>query len=224
MGTVITAVLAKNEADRYLARVITSCQEFSDEVILLDDRSTDGTPDIARSMGCQVRGRSILKGDAWGNESPARAELWDWAVDVAKDGWILVADADQVLHGDPRSLCETWEANSWAFILLDLWSPTHHRVDGFWQASRTPRPWLVCPSRFGPNFTPQWNGRGMHVGHIPPNAPLACLVAPPDAYYWLHYSYCTAEQRQAKYEQYMRVADQLTPQEAAHARSIADPS
>jgi len=216
----ISALLVKNEADRYLQRVIERCAEFSDEILVLDDGSTDGSVELAKSLGCLVKQRT--QAGAWGNESPARAELWERAVKCAKDGWILVNDADQLLHGDPRPLCETWEANSWAFVLMDMWSETQHRVDGFWQASRTPRPWLVCPSRFGPNFTPQWSGRGIHVGHLPSNAPLACLVAPTDLYWWQHFAYATPEQRVAKHAKYLSVRDQLTPMERAHADSILD--
>ena len=218
----VTAILAKDEASRYLPQVLTRCKAFSDQVLVLDDRSTDDTAKIAQDLGCEVRTRSILKDPAWGHESPARAELWSWAAEVAGDGWVLVCDADQILHGDPRPLCDTWEFNSWAFVLLDLWDPQHFRTDGHWQAHLHPRPWMFKPSGFGKDFQPQWNGRGIHVGHCPPNAPLACGIAPPEEYYWLHYSYVSQEQREAKYRQYLTVADQLTPGEKAHAESILD--
>lgn len=220
MTRLISAILCRNEADRYLQRVIQRCVEFSDEILVLDDGSTDGSVELAKSLGCLVKQRTQT--GAWGNESPARSELWDRAVKLAKDGWILFNDADQLLHGDARPLCETWEASAWAFILYDLWDATHYRADGFWQAHTVPRPWLVRPSAFGPGFVPQWSGRAMHVGHIPSNAPLACLVAPPDRYWWEHLAYSTPEQRVAKHAKYLSVADQLTPAERAHAESILD--
>ena len=220
MTRLVTAILARNEADRYLPRVLARCQEFSDDILVLDDGSTDDTVAVAQAAGCIVKQR--VQSGAWGNEAPARAELWERGAKLAKDGWLLIADADQVLHGDPRPLCETWEANAWAFVLLDLWEDTHYRVHGYWQAHRNPRVWMVKPSTFGPDFHPQWPARGMHPGHIPMNAPLACGIAPPEQYYWLHLAYSTPEQRRAKLEQYLSVADQLTSQELAHARSIGD--
>ncbi len=215
----VTALLVKNEADRYLHRVLTRCAEFSDDILVLDDGSTDTTVEIAKDLGCIVKHRP--KPGAWGNEAPARAELWERGVKCARDGWLLICDADQLLHGDPRLLCESWEVNSWAFILYDLWSDTQYRADGHWRAHTVPRPWLVRPSGLPP-FSPQWNGRGIHVGHLPPNIPLACGIAPPDEYYWLHLAYASPEQRKRKLDHYLSVADQLTPQELAHARSIAD--
>lgn len=219
MTRLVTALLVRNEADRYLRQVLQRCTEFSDEILVLDDGSTDGTVDLAKSLGCIVKQRP--KSGAWGNEAPARAELWDRGVKCAKDGWLLICDADQILHGDPRHLTESWECNAWAFVLYDLWNPTQYRADGHWQAHLHPRPWMVKPSALQP-FAPQWNGRGMHVGHLPPNIPLACGIAPSDQYYWLHYAYASPESRKAKLDQYLKVADQLTPQELAHARSIGD--
>lgn len=218
----VTALLVKNEADRYLARVLQRCQEFSDTVLVLDDRSSDGTEALAKSLGCQVRGRSILKGDAWGNEAPARAELWDWAVQEAQDGWILIADADMLLHGDPRPLTKSVETNAWAFILYDVWDESERlfRHDGYWKGHVTPRPWLVRPSTFGPDFVPQWPAKGVHPGHIPQNAPLVCGIAPPDAYWWLHLSYARATDRVAKRAAYRAVEGQLTEFERQHAESI----
>src|SRR5256885_4421480 len=152
MTRLISALLVKDEADRYLQRVIERCAEFSDDILVLDDGSTDGSGELAKSLGCLVKQRTQT--GAWGNESPARAELWDRAVKLVKDGWILINDADQLLHGDPGPLCETWEANSWAFVLMDMWDERHYRADGYWQAHLHPRPWLVRPRAVGPRFLP----------------------------------------------------------------------
>ena len=89
-------------------------------------------------------------------------------------------------------------------------------------SERSDARWMVKPSAFGPDCRPQWPARGVHPGHIPVNAPLACGIAPPDAYWWEHWSYATPEQRKAKWQQYRQVADQLTLAERAHADSIMD--
>jgi glycosyltransferase involved in cell wall biosynthesis len=76
MAILVSAILAKNEAARYLPQVLLRCNEFSDRVLVLDDRSTDETAEVAHTAGALVRQRSILKDPAWGKESPARIELW----------------------------------------------------------------------------------------------------------------------------------------------------
>ena len=218
----VTALLVKDEADRYLTRVLQRCQEFSDAVLVLDDRSSDETPKIAKDLGCVVRTRSILQDPAWGKEAPARAELWDWAAQEAQDGWVLFCDADMLFQGNPRDLCWSTEVNSWAMILFDVWDAAESvfRFDGPWMGHRTPRPWLVRPEAFGADYKPLWPQRGIHTGHIPANAPLMVGVAPPDTYYWLHLQYATPESRQRKYEAYRAVAPQLTEFEKMHAETI----
>jgi len=223
--TLVTAILAKNEAapDRYLARVIRRCQEFSDTVLLLDDRSTDDTAKVATDLGCQVKGRSILAGDAWGHETPARQELWAWGAEVAGDGWLLIADADMLLHGDPQDLIDTWECTAWALVLWDCWDGEHQaRVDGPWgHGPITPRPWLFRPSVCVQGLA-RWSGRGLHCGHAPQNLVGVIGVAPPDTYFWSHLAYCKATDRAVKHQQYLSRRDHLTPFELAHAESIAD--
>ena len=106
----VTALLAKNEAGKYLERVLRRCHEFSDEVLVLDDGSTDETVAIARKLGCGVKLRQET--GMWGNEAPARAELWDWGAEVAGDGWLLICDADMLLVGDPRPLTLTTQCTA----------------------------------------------------------------------------------------------------------------
>src|SRR6185437_6120724 len=115
----VTALLVKNEADRYLRSVLERCRSFSDEVLVLDDGSTDDTVHVAESLGCLVKQRP--QSGMWGNESRARAELWERGAKLAKDGWLLICDADMLLEGNPRDLIDTWDVSAWAFVLWDCW-------------------------------------------------------------------------------------------------------
>lgn len=217
----VTALLLKNEAAKYLTRVLQHCQQFSDEVLVLDDGSTDDTVKIATELGCLVKQRP--QAGMWGNESPARAELWERGAKLAKDGWLLICDGDQILHGDPRPLCDTWEVSAWAFVLWDCWDGEHQaRVDQWWgYGPVTPRPWLFRPS-VCVQGAPQWSGRGLHSGHCPSNIGGVVGVAPPDEFYWLHLAYLRREDRVRKHAQYLAKAPLLSEFEKAHALSIND--
>lgn len=227
MTRLVSAILARNEAgeDRYLARVLARCAEFSDAVLVLDDGSTDDTAAVARAAGCVVVTRDAA--GFWGtSETPARRELWERAADLAGDGWVLMCDADMVLRGDPRRLCASWDAAAWAWPLVDLWNTEHtFRVDGPWGLGpTTPRPWLFRPRAAPPGFVARWpENRNIHVGHCPLNWQDAgpTFVAPPNVY-WLHFSYLTAAHRRAKFAQYARVTHQLDAFQRAHAATICD--
>lgn len=209
----VSAILAYNEADRYLDRVIRRCREFSD-VLLLDDHSTDHTAQLAHDLGATVHQRS--GGQMWGNESPARKELWDLA--SAMDEWVLICDADQILVGDPLPLTDTWLLNAWSFPLYDVWDDeTTFRADGYWQGYQYPRPWLFAPDRVPEGWEPEWSGRGLHTGHCPINFPLASAPAP--GIYWLHLGWLKAEDRAVKKAKYL-AHDGLTEFERLHAESI----
>src|SRR2546426_8799212 len=218
----VTALLVKNEggSDRYLARVLERCKEFSDDTLVLDDGSTDDTVEIAKAAGCIVKQRP--QSGAWGNESPARAELWERGTKLAKDGWLLICDADMLLCGNPHPLCLSWEAQGWAFPLADCWdSEDQMRVDGPWQYGPiTSRPWLFHVGVLPKNYTPHWNTRGVHCGHFPDNIPLRIFTI--SDIFWRHLAYIKKEHRALKHAQYQAVATQLTPFEQQHAASIAD--
>jgi hypothetical protein len=219
-------MLARNEAapDRYLARVLARCAEFSDAILLLDDGSTDDTAQVARAAGCVVHTRDGA--GFWGvTEAPARRELWERAAELIGDGWVLICDADMLLEGDPRPLCASWEAATWAWPLADLWdSESTFRVDGPWGFGPTvPRPWLFRPSAAPQDFVPRWPEKCVHTGHCPMNFGEVgpTFVAPPDVY-WKHLSYLRREDRLRKHAQYASVTHQLSDFERAHAATILD--
>lgn len=223
MTKLVSALLVRNEAgpDRYLRRVLERCATFSDEIVVLDDRSTDATPQLCADYGATVHQRSVLTNRAWGTESPARAELWDLATSHCHDesAWVLVVDADMVLVGDPRPYLDTREVNAWAFILYDLWdNDTTYRSDQFWVGHRVPRVWLVAPRRVPHDYIPDWPARGIHPGHVPSNFPVFAGVA--TDLHWLHLGWLRPDHREIKYKQYISTADQLSPEELAHVESI----
>ena len=211
----IAAILAKDEADRYLRQTIESLKPLCDKVLLLDDGSTDRTREMAWDLGCDVRERG--KEAMWGNESPARQELWEWGSKEAGDGWLYIADADHETHADPitwRVMLSSWTVNAWALPLLDLWdSPKTYRVDGFWQGYKYPRPWLFKPSA----VEGIWSERGIHCGHSPQGnwvvgqAPESCWIG--------HAGWLDAKDRATKHLRYSQKADILSEYELAHLNS-----
>ena len=218
---IVSAILARNEKSRYLPQVIANAKTFADEILLLDDNSTDGTAEFAKQQGCRVRSLSS-KHPMWGQESGARQRLWTWGAEVAgKDGWLLIQDADQTLHGPVKDYCQSTEVNAWAFVLYDLWDTERtYRCDGYWKGHTVPRPWLFRPSAVPVGYRPEWSSRGVHVGHAPANWPMVCGVAPD--VFWKHFSYLKPDDRKKKHQQYLAQAHQLGPYELAHAQSIAD--
>ena len=214
------AVLARNEADKFLTPVLTRLLEVCDSVLLLDDNSTDDTYKIAKALGCSVKKRT--KPPMWGQESSARQELWDWAVSrCGQDDWVLICDADQILVGDPRPLVKSWESNCVALQLYDAWSETEYRCDPPWVGHLYPRIWMVAPKRVPPGWEADWNPRGIHTGHIPANFPATGQIFD-STLFWIHRAYTTPELRKRKYDQYMGKAELLSPFELQHVASIVD--
>ena len=54
-GTIITL-----NAEKYILRAIESLKNISDEIIVLDSKSTDSTRDIAKSAGAKVYTQEFL--------------------------------------------------------------------------------------------------------------------------------------------------------------------
>jgi len=209
----VGAILARNEADRYLPRVLENVKQFCDQIVVVDDGSTDNTVEVCRNAGAAVL--KTTSDGWWGkNESSPRELLWRFAADEAgPDGWIYVADADHELIGITPSqfkvLLKAQGVNCWAFPLWDCWdSDTLHRVDGYWQAWRNPRPWLFR-SQPNPGFTPVWASRGIHAGHCPSNYPLVAGLVP-HGVGLRHLGYVRKADREAKAAKYLAVANAAT--------------
>ncbi len=82
--SITVLILAKNE-EKNIADCIQSAL-FADEVIVIDDLSTDSTVEIAQSLGAKVC-RHAMEGN-WGAQQT-------FAIEQARTNWIFFLDADE---------------------------------------------------------------------------------------------------------------------------------
>jgi glycosyltransferase involved in cell wall biosynthesis len=82
-------IIAKNEADR-IGPTIEAVRDLSDDIVVVDSGSTDGTQSLASRLGARV-----LHND-WPGYGPQKR----FAEDQCKHLWLLNIDADEVVPAD----------------------------------------------------------------------------------------------------------------------------
>lgn len=82
-------IIALNEADR-IGNTITAVRELSDDIVLVDSGSTDGTQAIAEGLGARV----IF------NPWPGYGQQKRFAEEQCRHDWLLNLDADEVIPAD----------------------------------------------------------------------------------------------------------------------------
>lgn len=108
MSHKLTVIIpCKNERE-HIGSCVVSAQQIADEVLVADSGSTDGTVDIARSLGCRIVER----------EYGTSGDFKNWAIPQAASGWVLILDADERIS--PELAAE---------IRRTLTDPPH---DGYW--------------------------------------------------------------------------------------------
>lgn len=85
MADVSVLILAKNE-EKFIGACLDSVKNFADEILVIDDGSTDRTADISRSKGAKVIAHA-LDGN-WGAQQT-------FAIEQASCDWIFFIDADE---------------------------------------------------------------------------------------------------------------------------------
>lgn len=164
-------MLTHNEADRYLEEVIENTLLFCDQIVILDDHSTDKTLYTISELAERFPHRiSVYYADnSWENESLLRNELLHYALEGRTD-WLIAIDADELYEADKMNehlpyLMSQTDAEWVGFRFYDMWDKEHYRDDDVWPSGMTyaPRMFRVKDDNY------IWHNKRRHCGSIPAN-------------------------------------------------------
>ena len=190
---IVGALRVKNEC-RWIERCLRSLLPICDRIIVLDDHSTDGTPDLAAGI-------APVNIDVIDSPFEGLDEVRDKNVllDVCRShepDWVVMIDGDEELsypHELLRAM-ETTAARALAMRVLYLWDrPDQVRIDGVYSSLTRVSAFRLGEERFEPT-----GPRGFHCGNAPQQIPGRALVDAP----LLHYGYMHRSDRLRKYDWY----------------------
>lgn len=221
-GNKLTAIMqVRNEADRYLEQVLRELSEFVDDIVIVDDASTDGTAKLCRSFA-KVNTLVTLEESRFHEEWELRQFLWDLAGLTGPD-WILSVDADEFYESKAkahmRELIDQDRYDWVAFRFYDFWGgTTHYREDEHWCIHKRHTRSLV---RYMPDFYAFYPKMAHHVPRLPLSyAALPGFLAELRV---KHYGWAVPkEQLRAKYLRYMEMDPEGVWGSLSQYRSILD--
>lgn len=164
------SMVVKNEADRYLARVLREHKNYIDQAVIINDGSTDNSKqicqEILKDIPYNIISNSVSK---FPNEVELRKQQWRETV-AADPDWILCLDADELFESrfrtEVRNLISDPEICLYYFRLYDLWDENHYREDQYWHSQDIYRPFLL---KYRPGFIDEWHEIPQHCGRFPKN-------------------------------------------------------
>jgi glycosyltransferase involved in cell wall biosynthesis len=223
---ITVAIPAHNEANRYLAEVLGQWRGVAGRIVVVDDCSTDGTADLARSFGAEVyRTPEPLFSREW----RLRSMVWELAAYVFPvPDWVVLVDADELLDPPPAVVCRYLRSLAdardclVAAPLFDLWDAREtYRDDCLWTAHR--RLWPFA-HHYHPGCAYRFRQADHHVGRWPERHPPYGLCVRFDDVRILHLGWLREEDRRAKHERYMRLDPEGRWGSLEQYRSILDPN
>ncbi len=203
-ATVTLSMIVRNESGRYLRRMLEFYRDIIDAAVIIDDNSTDDTPDICREVLQGIPLQLIqLPESQFMNEYLLRMFSWSETGKTNPD-WILCLDSDEIFEEAFKTQIEDvirqTDYDAIYFRLYDMWSETHYRDDAYWRAHQFYQPFLV---RYRPGLDYVWKETPVHCGRLPLNikASFTYLLHPARL---RHYGWAKEEDRIAKYNRYLQ--------------------
>jgi len=211
----LSVIILTHNEEKHIRDCITSVRDFADEVLVLDDYSTNRVPDIAREMSARVEQRKL---DNFPNQR-------NYAIDLARGPWIFFIDADEratpelgnellaVIGGQPSAVSGQPHDHrpSTANRIVGFWVPRRNIIFGKeikftgWSPDYQPRVLKKGSARFDPAREVHelilWDGE---VGYL--REPLT------------HYNYATLAQFRAKQIKYTKYEAEIWYAEGKRAR------
>lgn len=198
------SMLVRNEADRYLPRVLEHASKYVDNAVILDDASEDETVSVCRNILHNMPLTIVSNPRTeFSNEISVRKQQWGITVDTNPD-WILNLDADEILEdraaGEIRRLIDNPHFDFYMFRLYDFWDDNHYREDEYWKAHMYSREFLV---KYIPGYNYTWAEIPQHCGRFPNN--IKHLMGLTSAIRVKHFGWAREKDRIKKYKRYMEL-------------------
>lgn len=214
-------MVVRNEAGRYLKACLDHLSRYVDEMVILDDASTDATYEICAGYA-KVK---VLERNEhplfWENEFALRQKLWEMTK-ATRPEWVLAIDADEIF--EDRIIYERHQLltgkHYWvAFRLFEFWgSLTYYRVDKMWNPYNR---FGIYIFRYIPGFRYRWHPQPLHCGRVP------CNLLHFDGLYsdirLRHYGWANPCEHRSKYRLYTERDPQGKYSPLSHYQSILDP-
>jgi glycosyltransferase involved in cell wall biosynthesis len=222
-NTLTLSMIVKNEAGRYLERVLHGCLPAVDQAVIIDDHSTDNTREICQTLCATYNVPLKLienTASSFSNEIKLRKQQWQETIAEEPD-WILNLDADEVLENAfltvKDRLLNQADLDLYSLRLFDFWDENHYREDTYWQAHLFYRPFLL---RYQPAFPYEWLETPVHCGRFPEN-----IFKLPNGISDIrvkHFGWANEMDRKQKYERYQQQDPQAVYGQKAQYESILD--
>lgn len=134
------------------------------EVVIIDDRSTDGTAEVARGIAASDSRVKLLhlsdRPAGWTGKTYALTR----GMELASGEWLLFVDADTRHHPDCLSICMEWAARRQAAMISLL---PKMRCETFWERVNQPLCGIVLMRSFPPELVnSDWSGMAFANGQF----------------------------------------------------------
>lgn len=215
------SMIVKNEEGRYLERMLQEAKAIVDEVVIIDDASTDNTVKICEKVLHDIPHKIIInKKSMFHNEVKLRKKQWKETIALNPD-WILFLDADEILEKkfiDVKDvLMDNTTVDLYCFQLYDMWNEKEYRSDELWNAHERFMPFML---RYQPKFRYKFRNSPQHCGRMPSNvfrleyANINVRIK--------HFGWSKEEDRKRKYERYMLLDPEGKNGDLQQYKSILD--
>lgn len=238
--TLYALLVMKDEARRYLPRVLEFLSEQVDGIFAYDDRSVDGSVEMARAAGAQVAQRPFTVPSFLGHEGQFRSAALstmaavmplkrsDWVVVIDADEFYVPVDSKSPYVDQPYGLLRDEVANAQAHgctaihvPILSIWGYNSqgypvYRTDGLWPTVAGMRLWCWEP---GDVFEDKPMGAR--------TTPVRVLQSTQPLYHsgsavLLHYGFATDGGRQERYDRYSVMVERRPDRLAGHHRDFIE--